>query len=295
MTWADVAGKDFRDAVRSKWLTILTVLYVVAFPLWIVLVFILGWVGLPDAANLTNDVGTIFIIGYRDVSSWIVPGIAIVMAYAAITDERDSGSLKVLLSLPHSRRDLVLGKVLGRSGVVVVPIALGLVVTALLLYGLGQPFGLGNFLFFASMTLLLGIVFTAMSVGLSALVGSNRRAIFASLGMYILFAMLWKDVMVGGGVALGREFLNVAFATELTGKQVFDVENFVELLNPIGAYKDVVGVQALGGGIVQQVYATNDYGPVPFYLTHKFSVLVMFLWAILPIAVGVWQLERIDL
>jgi ABC-2 type transport system permease protein len=294
MTWADIAGKDFRDAIRSRWLKVLTVLYTIAFPAWIVGVFYLGWIPLPDAARLTNDATTIFIVGYRGVSIWIVPAIAIVMAYASITDERDSGSIKVLLSLPHTRRDLVVGKVIGRSGVVIVPIVIGLLVSVLFLYGTGQPVVLFDFFFFGSMTLLLGIVFTAMSVGLSAFVGSKRRAIFASAGMYIVFVLLWTDLM-GGSVAFGRWVLRTAFDAPLTTKQVFDVENFIELLNPIGAYEDIVGIQVLGGGIVQQFYRTNNYGTPPFYLTHKFSVLVMVVWALLPTGLGIWHLERSDL
>jgi len=104
MTWADVAGKDFRDAVRSRWVGRLAILYVVAFILYILFAFVLRWIPLPQAANLTNEVSALFIIGFRSVSVWIVPAISIVMAYASITDERDSGSLKVLLSLPHSRQ-----------------------------------------------------------------------------------------------------------------------------------------------------------------------------------------------
>jgi ABC-2 type transport system permease protein len=295
MTWADIAGKDFRDAIRSPWVSRLTVLYVLAFPLYIVLAFILRLIPLPEAVNLTNEASALFIVGFRSVSVWIVPGIAIVMAYASITDERDSGSVKVLLSLPHSRSDLLLGKVIGRSGVVIVPVLIGLLFGGLFLYGTGRPVVLGDYLFFSAMTLLLGIVFTALSVGLSAFMGSNRRAIFASLGLYVLFVFLWTDVLLGGGFALVRWVLNAGFDVTLTGKQVFDVENFVELLNPIGAYKDIVGVQVLGGGIVQSVYATNNYGPVPFYLTHRFSVVVMFAWTVLSTVIGVVQLRRIDL
>jgi ABC-2 type transport system permease protein len=294
MTWADVAGKDFRDAIRSRWVTRLAILYSIAFPLYILLAFILQLIPQPSAANLTNEASALFIIGFRRVSTWIVPGIAIVMAYASITDERESGSLKLLLSLPHSRRDLVIGKVIGRSGVVIVPVLVGLVFGLLLLYATGQPVVVFDYLFFSSMTLLLGIVFTAISVGFSAYMGSNRRAIFASLGLYIMFVFLWSDILLSVGFANVRSILN-AFDVTLTAKQVFDIENFVQLVNPIGAYKDIVGIQVLGGGIVQSVYATNDYGPVPFYLTHKMSVLIMFVWAFLSSALGIWKLERVDL
>jgi len=295
MTWADVAGKDFRDAVRSPWVSRLTALYVVAFPVYIVFAFYLGWIPLPSATNLTNEASALFIIGFREVSVWIVPAIAIVMAYASITDERDSGSIKVLLSLPHSRRDLVLGKILGRSGVVVVPVAIGLLFGGLFLYGSGRPVVLMDYLFFSSMTLLLAIAFTTLAVGLSAFMGSNRRAIFASFGVYVLFVFLWKPVLLATGFALVREVLTVALGITLTGKQVFDVENFVQLLNPVGAYKDLVGIQVLGGGIVYSVYHAEGYGPVPFYLTHNFSIIVMFGWMVLSSALGVWQLGRIDL
>jgi ABC-2 type transport system permease protein len=292
MTWADIAGKDFRDAIRSPWVKILSVIYSIAFALWIAALF-LGVIQ-PSVLSLTAEVTAQFISEFRTVSGWIVPGIAIVMAYASITDERDSGSMKVLLALPHSRRDLVLGKVIGRSGVAIVPIMVGLVVAAILLFVFGSQFVIFDFLFFSSMTLFLGIVFTAMSVGLSAFMGSNRRAIFASAGMFVVFVLAWNNLL-GGSVALFRWVLRAGFDAPLTTKQVFDLEQFIKLLNPIGAYKDVVGIQVLGGGIVRQFYATNNYGQPPFYLTHKFSILVMVFWAVFPTALGVWHLDRTDL
>lgn len=44
------------------------------------------------------------------------------MTYGAILHERNSGSIRFLLGLPNSRRDIVVGKFLGRSGTVAVPL-----------------------------------------------------------------------------------------------------------------------------------------------------------------------------
>jgi len=55
---------------------------------------------------------------YLNIVTLFLPLVAIFAGYAAISKERTGGSLKLLLSLPHSRKDVIIGKVVGRCGVV---------------------------------------------------------------------------------------------------------------------------------------------------------------------------------
>jgi hypothetical protein len=107
MTWEVVARKDFQDAVRSHWLWALSALFVavLAFPPALIIADIIQ-IG-QASEGLNTD---LFVFLMRDTMTLLVPIIAIVLAYASVTGERDSGTLKLLLSLPHSRRDVVAGK-----------------------------------------------------------------------------------------------------------------------------------------------------------------------------------------
>jgi len=66
---------------------------------------------------------------------------ALIAAYLAIAGERESGSLKLLLGLPPSRGEVLVGKFLGRSGVVAIGLVLGFLVSGVVtvaIYG-GLP------------------------------------------------------------------------------------------------------------------------------------------------------------
>jgi ABC-2 type transport system permease protein len=67
----------------------------------------------------------------------IVPVLALVASYLAIAGERESGTLKLLLGMPPTRREVVLGKLLGRLAVTTTAIVVAFTVGALLAVVMG--------------------------------------------------------------------------------------------------------------------------------------------------------------
>jgi ABC-2 type transport system permease protein len=57
------------------------------------------------------------------------PIVGVVVGYNAVSGGRESGSLKLLLSLPHSRADVVFGKVVGRGAALSLAVFAGVVRT----------------------------------------------------------------------------------------------------------------------------------------------------------------------
>jgi ABC-type transport system involved in multi-copper enzyme maturation permease subunit len=99
-----------------------------------------------------------------------IPGqlAAVVAGYLAVTGERTSGSLRVLLSYPFSRRDIVVGNLVGRAVITVAALLVGFAVASVLvvvLYGIPS---VGIFAGFVGTGVLLGMVFTGLAVGGSA-------------------------------------------------------------------------------------------------------------------------------
>jgi ABC-2 type transport system permease protein len=212
------------------------------------------------------------------------------MSYAAITRERDSGSIKVLLSLPLSRRDIVFGKFLGRSVAVAIPVLVALIVAALLLIGVG---GLNatSYLVFAASTLLLVVAVAGLGVGLSARIDTTRRAILASIAAFALFLVFWNP-LTSVGVAILQGVLSLG-GVELSNQVGFTLENGTKLLNPFEAYKDLLAPHTVRPSVAQQYARSFDAAPI--YLKAPTSILVLIGWAIAPVWLGIRHFERIDL
>ncbi|WP_227353376.1 ABC transporter permease subunit [Haladaptatus salinisoli] len=295
MTWQAVARKDFRDSLRSRWLWALTALFVLVFSLPPLLVFYLEMGGGGGRGGGTTDA---FLYLMKQGTATLVPLISIVIGYAAVTRERESGSLKLLLSLPHSRDDVVFGKVLGRSAVVGVSTLIGFVFAAVVLLLTSLEFAAVNYLLFALLTLLLGLVFVGLSVGISAAASTSRRSMVACVALYISFVVLWSALTNQIVTALTKRF-----NMEVAGQA--KVYLFVTLLNPTTAYKTLVDTVLIEKQLDARLQLFNQFvrpavaqafgGSVPFYLSDVFVVAYLLFWLFVPVAIGILVFERADL
>lgn len=295
MSFRAVARKDFRDGIRSRVLWVLSALFIVVFSGPTVVRF---FVRPPEGAQ--QDIVQVFVLVLmKEVTSVLVPLLAVVVAYAAITREVESGSLKLLLSLPHSREDVVYGKVLGRAGVLGAPIAVGFAVAALLLLGTGASLVWGKYLAFAVLTILLGVVFVGIAVGISAAVESTQRAIFGTVGVFLVTNFAWNWVV--NEVA---DLLRDLFSLGTTGR--YEVALLLKLLNPIQAYKTLVDSLFIAQNAArQQMFGFLLFGDpaareafsgqlaLPF--TDPFVVLYFLLWGVVGVFVGAVRFQKRDL
>jgi ABC-2 type transport system permease protein len=278
MSWQAIARKDFQDALRSRWLIALTTLFVLLVSAAVYLVR-------PAAGQTISSNAVVNYIIVKDgLVTTLIPLIALVMAYAAVVGERESGSLKLLLSLPHSRSDVVLGKVLGRAAAIAAPIFVGFLLPGLILLLIpGVNFQPGYYLGYTLLTAFLATVFVAIAVGFSAAVPSQRFAIGGAIGIYFLFVPLWGAVQFPLRLYLqfggGPSWLPVAGG---------DILQFLRLLNPVGSFKIVINSFMAGS-----LFASGQNVPSPRLQIAALSMLVA--WLLVPPLVGLWQFENTDL
>jgi ABC-2 type transport system permease protein len=315
VTWEVVARKDFRDAVRSRWLQGLAGFF---------LVFLAGGtlafyeVLFGGNSEATSDIlfGT-FVSGLLSFSfpglfGLLLAFIALLTSYDALIGERETGTLKLLLSLPHSRRDLVAGKLAGRSVVVVAPVLVGFLLAVLAMIVVGVRVNFGTFLPQVALTALMGVAFVSIGIGISAGAGTGRRAILATFGLYFVFGLLWTLVAQGVPTvvtevqkALGMETLATAAATKL--------RLFVTFLNPLRAYETlvaqvyyaadasqgaspVVRARLIKEGIFTSRRSAQALGDsVPAYLSGEFILVVLLAWIVVPPVVGYLGFRDADL
>lgn len=286
MTVPVVARKDFQDAVRSYWLWGLSVLFIVFFT--VPAYFFADRIGnaaQQQGQQLTSDA---FLGILAEINAFFIPIIAIVLTYAAVAGERDSGTLKLLLSLPHSRRDVVAGKVLGRGGVIALPVLAGFVAAAVVFLVTPVDFEAGNYVLFALLSALLGLVFVAIGVGISAGARNSRRAMIGTVGIYVVFTLFWNRFANG-------LFTLLSDHTDLGNASLVKIHLFTKILNPTQAYKSLTAAlttdSAMGarlqlvGGMQGQIYGQVLGDSLPFYLSDPAVLLLFLSWlVVIPVA-----------
>jgi ABC-2 type transport system permease protein len=273
MSWRAIARKDFEDSVRSYWLWGLSVVF-----LLIVagVAFVGGWI-VGGSLNANDVIGFI----NRSVVTTLVPLIAMVVAYAAIVGEHESGSLKILLSLPHSRADVVVGKVIGRSAAMAVPILIGFLLPAIAFLLTPAPFDPGRYIGFTLLVIAIAIQFVAISVGFSAGAATQRRAIAGVIGFYFVFVALWGSIQlplqffVLGGYPESLQWIPLA-PQELI--------RTLRLINPTGAFKIVTDAY-LAGGLYEGANRS----------LHVSASLMVLLWVVAPPLIGLLRFQQRDL
>lgn len=280
-----VAKKDFRDAVRSRGLIALTAIFVIftvggAY----ISVFISGLLG--DEGGSTLDL----IVALQTPASFLVPIIALLIGYGAVAGERESGSLKFLLGLPHTRRDVVLGKVVGRTGVVAVSILIGFAVGIVAIFAFTGSFSPVEYVVFTVLTVLLGFVYVCIGVGLSSMTKSTTRAAVGAFGLLGLFWLLWGII--------GQLLLY------LTSDSIFPQPPFPDWyvafvsLPPGPAYGSAIGAALGETGLTAagsfEAQGLID-GGLPFVAEPWFGFVILAVWAVVPLALGLLRFDRVDL
>lgn len=274
-----VAKYDFENSRRS-------------FMLWGVVGLFLALVLLLTVVPglLDNDIPGEFVVTIiTPVAGIFVPLTAVIASYLAIAGERESGQLNILLSLPPSRRDIVLGKFLGRTAVVLGAVVIAFIVAlvpSLLLY---DGFPAGSFLLTMGLTALLGLAFVGIAVGISSMSTTRTRAMAPAVGVVILFATgLW------GGLITALNFIADAGLDVSLSESV---QNLLGFLSPSQAYS------RLFNRLVQPRLAESAGGPAtvpdissqPFYVQDWFVFLLLAAWVVVPVVVGYLRFNGADL
>jgi ABC-2 type transport system permease protein len=274
VTWNAVARKDFEDAIRSRWVAGLSVLFVL-------LVAAAAYLVRPAPGESFSSNAVLNSIFIRDaLVTTLVPLIALIVAYNAVVGERESGSLKLLLSLPHSRADVVFGKVIGRSGAIAAPIAVGFLLPALVFVIVPSiTFDAASYLGYTLLTAVLGVAFVSIAVGFSTAASSSRRAIAGAVGIYFLFVPLWGAVQFPLRFYLGAG--GAPSWLPLTGQEVL---RMLRLINPTGSFK-IVSNAFLQGGLYTQ-------GDVNMQVS---ATLMLLVWILVPPLLGLLWFREDDL
>lgn len=274
MSTIAVAKKDFNDGVRSRTLIGLVVLFAV-FLAGVTYYFTEIIPATGTDVQMVQVMPSILLPTYT-----LLPIVGVLVGYKAIVGERESGSLKFLLALPHSRRDVVVGKLLGRSGIITGAVFVGYAVGGVVLYAFTDSFVVVDFLLYTLVTVLLGVTFVSIAIAFSSVTPSSSIATAGAVTLVLLFLFLW-DLFLSLVTYAGTELSLIASTASPP-----DWYLFLRTLNPTTAYS----------GVLNWLLASNAPAQSgPFYLQNWFGFVILAFWLVVPIGVALVRFQRADL
>ncbi|QFU82066.1 ABC transporter permease [Natronorubrum aibiense] len=298
-----VAKKDFQDAVRSWMFWGLSVFF---FVLLVAVTGTISYFGEEIAQQgATTEALVLFV---SQITRLVIPLIALILGWKAIAGERETGSIKILLSLPHSRKDVLLGKLIGRSAVLSVSLVVGFALAAIIVAALLGSFDPVDYVSLLVMAIIYGIAYTSIAVALSSVTRSTTIAGAAMVGIFVLFYIVWNaiqtvfQILMNRGTIEGVSYTQEVPVADGTTQQVTmdrlpDWALFIDTIDPGNAFQNAITVLSSSGGSelgtsFPEVWFANG---VPFYLENWFSFIILLLWIVVPTVIALYRFDRVDL
>lgn len=268
---ATVALKEYRDGLRNRWILATTVL--LSF-------FSVGIAYFGTAASGEVGVASMSttIVSLASLAIFIIPLIALMLAYDTLVGEDEQGTLLLLLTYPVTRSQILLGKFIGHTAIMGTATIIGFGIAAVLVAVESGEWGQSNlwyaFGFFILSSILLGCVFLAIAQLISAWAREKSTAAGVALIVWFWFVLIFDLLLLGLLVMVeGREG---------------DWLSFLLILNPT----DVFRLANLAGFEAARAYTGLNYLAVGPLFQPGSLILVLLAWIIVPLLLAQWRFNK---
>lgn len=260
-----IAGKEFRDRLRNRWVLAVAVV-LAAFAL------LIAYFGGAQSGEVGFRGIGVTVASLTSLAIYLVPLIALLLGFDAIVGERERGTLDLLLSMPVSRSGLLLGKYCGLGAALSLSTLAGFGVALLPLAGRIDGDGLRLYLVFVGSTLLLGLVFLSVAVLISVVARERARASGAAIAVWFFFVLVFDLALLGVLVASA-------------GRSASTWAPYALLLNPTDVFRvlNVFGMESMRSAFGLETLL-SDHWNSPALLC-----AVMVGWIVAPLAVALWR------
>ncbi len=188
-----IAGKEWRDGMRNRWLLAMTGLLAA-------LALTLAFLGSAPTGSVKVSGLGVTIVSLSSLTIFLIPLMALLVSFDAIAGEIERGTMALLLSYPVARWQVVLGKFLGHLAILVFATVIGYGVAGLAVQWVGgeDRDTWAAFAFMIATSGLLGGVFIAIGYFISALVRDRGTAGGVAIGAWLFFVLLYDMALLGG-------------------------------------------------------------------------------------------------
>ena len=158
-----------------------------------ILALVLSVLGSAPTGSVRVSELDISVISLASLSVYLIPLIALMLSYDALVGEFERGTMMLLLAYPVTRWQIIIGKFLGHLMILLIAIVVGYggTVVALTLFTDAGTEGWQAYATMMASTLVLGAVFIALGYLISVLVRERATAAGASIGLWLVFVVLY--------------------------------------------------------------------------------------------------------
>lgn len=231
----NIARKEFSDGLRNRWMLAISLLFAA-------LAVGIAWFGAAASGQVGFTSIPSTIASLASLATFLMPLIALLLAYDAIVGEEEGGTLMLLLTYPLTRSQLLTGKFLGHGMILGLATLIGFgsaaVAIAILVPDVSLGLLVSAFVRFILSSTLLGLVFLAFAYVLSSRAMEKSTAAGLALGVWFLFVLVFDLAL-----------LTILVVSE--GKISPELLPWLLLLNPADIYRliNLGGFEAAAQGL----------------------------------------------
>lgn len=263
-----IAAKEFRDRIRNRWVVAVAVVFT-AFALAI------AYFGAAQQGAVGFRGIEVTIASLVSLVIYLVPLIALILGFDAVVGERERGSLDLLLSMPLTRLELLLGKFAGLSAALACATVAGFGTAGALLGARLPASAMFHYAGFTLSSILLGMAFLSLAVAVSTFAGDRTRASGAAIALWFFYVLIYDLLLLGGLVLTG-------------GAYIGDVFPYLLLLNPADVFR-ILNIFSLQE--VRTLYGLATVFPERFAEPGLLGA-VMLAWIAAPLALAAWRFRK---
>ena len=269
-----LAAKEFRDGLRNRWVAA-TILLLGA------LALSLSFLGSAPTGEIKVAVLQVSVVSLTSLSMYLLPLIALMLSFDALVGELEHGTLLLLLTYPVARWQIIAGKFLGHSAILLLAILLGYGGTfvVLVLLGDGDTTGWQAYAAMMASSLLLGCIFLSIGYLISSLAAERAVANGAAIGTWLVMVILYDLALLSALMIDKGEHISENLFALLT------------LINPADAYRlfNFTSFEEIG-----QLVGINDLSG-EYGLGVAAPLIVMSLWVLVPFLLTTLRFHRREL
>jgi Cu-processing system permease protein len=269
---AILAGKEIRDGIRNRWVA-------AAILLLTSLALVISLLGSAPTGTVKASALAVTVASLSSLTVYLLPLIALMLAYDALVGEFERGTMLLLLSYPVARWQVVLGKFLGHMAILLAAILIGYGGVGLLVEFTGGGDPESRLAYFAMMvnSALLGAAFIGLGYLVSVLASERATAAGLAVALWLGLVVLYDLALLG---------LLLADQNQVMGEGLFAA---LMAVNPTDAYRLVT----LSGTETVRMAAGLADGVTGAGIAVAFASIAA--WVIVPLGVTVFLFQRRDL
>ncbi|MEZ3142705.1 ABC transporter permease subunit [Halobaculum sp. MBLA0143] len=240
-------------------------------------VFVLLAGGFVAVFGVTGSITPVYAVLFF-ASPFLFPAVGLLTTALSLARHRESGSIRVLLTVPGRRRTAVVATFLSRA--VVVTAGFLLIAAAVagieLIGSVNRQFGLG----LVSLSWLLTLSGVGVGTLISTIATSQRQALFAAVAYYVIVVVWWCVFFPQSPDRVVQLLVGEALGPATTQPLM--------MVSPANAYLVLFQLLGSDGGFVATIgslFGTPIPDPLP-------GLAVLVCWTTVPVVVAAGWLER---